>query len=27
MIVQYADSFDFNPHKLMMVHVGCSAMW
>lgn len=25
--VEYADSFDFNPHKWMMVNSDCSAMW
>ncbi|KAI8433739.1 hypothetical protein MSG28_015722 [Choristoneura fumiferana] len=25
--VEYADSFDFNPHKWMLVNFDCSAMW
>jgi aromatic-L-amino-acid decarboxylase len=25
--VEYADSFNFNPHKWMMVTFDCSAMW
>lgn len=25
--VEHADSFDFNPHKWMMVNSDCSAMW
>ncbi len=25
--VQYADSFDMNPHKWMLVNFDCSAMW
>ncbi|KAJ4443464.1 hypothetical protein ANN_05133, partial [Periplaneta americana] len=25
--VQYADSFNFNPHKWMLVNFDCSAMW
>lgn len=25
--VEYADSFDFNPHKWMMINSDCSAMW
>lgn len=25
--VEYGDSFDFNPHKWMMVNSDCSAMW
>ncbi|KAK4880247.1 hypothetical protein RN001_008393 [Aquatica leii] len=25
--VEYADSFDFNPHKWMLVNSDCSAMW
>lgn len=25
--VEYADSFDFNPHKWMLVTFDCSAMW
>lgn len=25
--VEYADSFDVNPHKWMLVHFDCSAMW
>lgn len=25
--VEYADSFNFNPHKWMMVNFDCSAMW
>ena len=25
--VQFADSFNFNPHKWMMVNFDCSAMW
>lgn len=25
--VQYADSFDFNPHKWLLVNFDCSALW
>ena len=25
--VEYADSFNFNPHKLLLVNFDCSAMW
>lgn len=25
--IEYADSFDFNPHKWMLVNFDCSAMW
>lgn len=25
--VEYADSFNFNPHKLMLVNFDCSALW
>lgn len=25
--VEFADSFDFNPHKWMLIHFDCSAMW
>ncbi|XP_011548130.2 aromatic-L-amino-acid decarboxylase-like [Plutella xylostella] len=25
--VEYADSFDFNPHKWLLVNFDCSAMW
>jgi len=24
---QFADSFNFNPHKWMLVNFDCSAMW
>ena len=26
-ILQFADSFNFNPHKWMLVNFDCSAMW
>jgi aromatic-L-amino-acid decarboxylase len=25
--VNYADSYNFNPHKWMLVNFDCSAMW
>lgn len=25
--LQYADSFNFNPHKWLLVNFDCSAMW
>ena len=25
--IEYADSFNFNPHKWMLVNFDCSAMW
>ena len=25
--LQFADSFNFNPHKWMLVNFDCSAMW
>ncbi|XP_027869438.1 aromatic-L-amino-acid decarboxylase isoform X2 [Xiphophorus couchianus] len=25
--IEYADSFNFNPHKLLLVNFDCSAMW
>ena len=25
--LQYADSYNFNPHKWLLVNFDCSAMW
>ena len=25
--IEYADSFNFNPHKWMLVNFDCSALW
>ena len=25
--IQYADSFNFNPHKWLLVNFDCSALW